>query len=104
MAEWQSEFVVGEQHPRWAGGDNRLGYGVGWKPQRRQALERAGGVCEICRKNPVEDVHHKVPVRCFADPSDANFESNLVAVCKKCHAAAHKEINSTLLALLHFGS
>lgn len=102
MAEWQSEFVIGENHPRWRGGRTGVGYGLHWRPMRRRVVERSGGLCEECGDAPFEEVHHRIPIRCFEDPAAANFESNLVAVCKKCHVAAHLEIKSTLLNLIHY--
>jgi 5-methylcytosine-specific restriction endonuclease McrA len=35
-------------------------------------------------------------VRFFADPNDANFLENLIAVCKKCHRKEHDEIRKNL--------
>jgi hypothetical protein len=102
MAEWQSEFATGENHPRWRGGSSSARYGMNWRPMRRRVLERSGGLCEGCGKLPVDEVHHRIPIRCFARPADANTESNLIALCKKCHRKAHKALRATLLDELFF--
>lgn len=102
MGEWQSEFMVGENHPRWRGGRSAVGYGLYWRPMRRLVIERSGGLCEECARAPFEEVHHRIPIRCFDEPARANTPSNLVALCKKCHTAAHKAIKSTLLDELFY--
>lgn len=73
-----------------------ISYGHSWPRVRLEALERSGGICERCHKTPVVNVHHRLPVRFFADPNDANFLENLIAVCKKCHRKEHDEIRKNL--------
>lgn len=101
-ATWQSENVTGEAHHLWRGGIIH-DYGPSWRIQRKRALERDGYCCVACGKtreqigrNP--DVHHKVPFRDFSfnrdDPERrdlhklANRLSNLVSLCRSCHAKA----------------
>ncbi len=95
MAEWQSEFGTGEVHPRWKGGVPRS-YGIGWRAAKRAALERANGQCVRCRKRPPRDVHHLLPVRFFARLEHAHFDSNLIAVCLRCHTAEHRKLEAAL--------
>ena len=62
-----------------------------WKRARRQALRRAGWLCEICsskgRTVPGRLVHHKT----FLKEGGAIYESeNLQCVCRKCHEAIHE--------------
>jgi hypothetical protein len=71
-------------------------YGKTWKFVRREVMKRSGGVCERCHKKPAFHVHHRLPVRFFAVPDDANFLQNLMAVCIKCHRKEHREIRKNL--------
>ena len=71
-------------------------YGRSWEVLREAVMERSGGICERCHKKPVVNVHHRLPVRFFAVPNDANFLENLLAVCKKCHRKEHEEIRKNL--------
>lgn len=45
------------------------------------------------RPVPAEEVHHIVPLR--ERPELAYSQSNLMAVCRDCHAAIEKQSNST---------
>jgi hypothetical protein len=67
-----------------------------WRTVRLQVLDRAKGICEICRRRKVDDVHHKMPVRFFKKPSHAHTLENLLAVCKQCHRKEHKLIREKL--------
>ncbi len=97
MGEWQSEFMVRERSSRWRGGSKRLdGLGVGWSGIRRQAIKRAGGVCQRCKRNPSKDVHHLLPIRFFQKPKEAHFKTNLVALCRRCHAQEHRRLEAAL--------
>ena len=94
MAEWQSKNVHHSSHPRWTGG-TRNNRGVGWRAAKKLAYKLSDGKCKMCRK-PARDVHHKIPVRCFAKPSDAHVQSNLVVLCHRCHPKAEKVFRLTL--------
>jgi 5-methylcytosine-specific restriction endonuclease McrA len=67
-------------------------YGPGWLTMRRRARARSGGVCERCRKQPASDVHHLIPVKFFAHPSDSHFLPNLLDLCKDCHRLEHLKL------------
>ena len=94
MAKWQSENVRQEKHPRWAGG-RRNTRGVGWKAARKKALRVAKGKCKMCRIKSNIGVHHKIPVRCFKNPSDAHSQSNLIVLCRSCHPKMEKIFRET---------
>lgn len=56
------------------------------------AMARAGGKCERCKKRKPVHVHHILPVRYFADPADAHFLDNTLAVCLRCHQEEHRQL------------
>jgi len=60
---------------------------------RLEAVERAGGVCEECKTNPVEHVHHTVPIhqRSFLARvmSDKSQRYTARALCRECHLKMH---------------
>lgn len=95
MAEWQSKYMCKENHPRWNGGNRGNNRGIGWKKAKKIALKHSNGKCKMCRK-PANTVHHKIPVRCFTNPSDAHSQSNLIVLCKSCHPKAEKVFRLTL--------
>ena len=68
-------------------------YGSNWKKIRTRILIRDDYTCQDCgiHKSRVRfiDVHHKIP---FLKSFD-NSEENLVALCRKCHALAEREVN-----------
>jgi hypothetical protein len=71
-------------------------YGPQWPKARQLAIDRSGGICERCHKNPIDDVHHALPVRYFIEVSDAHFLSNLIAVCLRCHQDEHRLLSQSL--------
>jgi len=103
MAEWQSEFQVGENHPRWKGGTPER-YGFIWYKARKDALIKANFICQKCRRHKATMVHHLLPVRFFNNLINAHFISNLIALCGRCHNREHKRlaIALPLLNLLNF--
>jgi 5-methylcytosine-specific restriction endonuclease McrA len=96
-ASWLSKSFAGPGHPNWKGGGN-ADYGTGWNEIRRQALERDGHQCVVCKttreelgRNP--DVHHIIPVREFIETDgfsreDAHFLDNVISLCISCHRKA----------------
>ena len=90
-AEWFSEFMTGEKHPRWTGGYPHS-YGIGWKKARKQAVKRAKGICQICKRHKLKAIHHRLPIRYFKKPDDAHYSENLLAVCTICHAVEHRKL------------
>jgi group II intron reverse transcriptase/maturase len=61
---------------------------------RLTAIERAKGVCERCRENPVHQVHHNRPLRgksfLARVQSDRSQRETADALCKECHLEAHQ--------------
>lgn len=57
-----------------------------WSDRREKVLERSGHVCNNCnRDDPPLEVHHIVPI----SQGGSHQLSNLVALCPRCHKAAH---------------
>jgi len=58
------------------------------------ARERANGICERCKENPVFQVHHTRPMRgkgfLARMQSDRDQQETAVALCKECHLIAHQ--------------
>ena len=85
---------VGENHPQWNGG--RFPYGPGWNERKRQRVrERDGYECVRCGATQEEHkarygerlhVHHLTKAREIDDAEERNSISNLVALCRDCHA------------------
>lgn len=57
-----------------------------WKERRDEAMSRANGQCEICTA-PASDIHHL-----SYQNIGAELPSDLMAVCRVCHLAIHKNI------------
>lgn len=71
---------------------------LGWQSGRSlatrlEALDRAKGICEKCRENPVTHVHHTVPIRgktfLARVESDREQRYTAKALCKECHLKVH---------------
>lgn len=69
-----------------------------WKNTRRNYRQSVGGLCERCLKRGIiasaDVVHHRVPLT-EETVSDLNISlnwDNLQALCTKCHAEVHAEI------------
>lgn len=58
------------------------------------AKERAKGICEKCKENPVFQVHHKRPMRgkgfLARVQSDRDQKETAIALCKECHLHTHQ--------------
>lgn len=65
-----------------------------WIKLRNLAMQRAGGLCEACRRHgqvvPADEVHHKVPIS--EDWSRRLDPSNLICLCKSCHRTEHERM------------
>lgn len=89
-AQWMSENLTGEAHPRWAGG-GQLYYGENWIEQRAARLAKDNYECQGCGASASDvdrplEVHHVDPIRNYDKPEDANTMSNLITLCRPCHA------------------
>lgn len=61
-----------------------------WDTSRRLALDETGGKCAVCGK-PTQTVHHSTPISRGGDHFD---ERNLLPLCPKHHAEAHRDISN----------
>jgi DNA mismatch repair protein MutS len=57
------------------------------------------GICEICKENIGEDVHHLQHQRDandngFINTFHKNHKANLITVCEKCHHALHDNVTN----------
>lgn len=87
---WQS----GEKHPKFKGGGVRW-RGSNWLSQARKARDRDNHCCQHCgisekKSRKTLDVHHVIPFREFGIKryKEANDLSNLISLCRTCHARA----------------
>ena len=84
-----------------------------WGEVKRIVWQRAGGLCERCRREgiaagvlpdgyitPGVDCHHKIPVESANPDIPGEMErlaydvSNIELLCVPCHIKAHKELRS----------
>lgn len=92
--KWRTENLTAENSPNWRGGLTMDYGGSGWKAARRKARERDGHKCQGCGiTDQIHgyqlDVHHRKPFDMFDDPKQASAQSNLVTLCRQCHAKEH---------------
>ena len=75
-----------------------------WAEVKRQVWQRAGGLCERCKREGYitsgVDCHHKIPVE-SANPDDpqamarlAYDVGNIELLCIPCHIKTHQEMRS----------
>lgn len=83
----------GENNYNWKGGYGN--YSRDWDEARKQALERDDYECKICGRSDEDhqedfgkslDIHHIRPARKFDDQEKAHQLSNLITLCRSCHA------------------
>lgn len=56
-----------------------------WQRKRRHVLNRAGYLCEICRKGDRQlDVHHRT-----YENKGWELSEDLMALCRECHEKTH---------------
>lgn len=71
-----------------------------WKHTRKAYRQSVGGLCERCLAKgiitPAEVVHHITPLtdENISDLDVALGWSNLQALCRKCHAEVHEELDA----------
>ncbi len=51
-----------------------------WRARRLAVLERAGGVCEMCRTSQATQIHHRTYERLGREA-----DVDLMAICSDCH-------------------
>jgi 5-methylcytosine-specific restriction endonuclease McrA len=57
-----------------------------WRRRRELVFDRAGGLCEGCRKQTASQVHHLT-----YDHVTDEFLWELVAICDECHRRVHSK-------------
>jgi hypothetical protein len=72
---------------------------MGWQggrslATRLEAIDRSNGIRERCHANPVDEVHHRVPLRrkrtrVARIESDASQRLTAIALCKQCQVNSH---------------
>lgn len=55
-----------------------------WAEKRQRVIERAGGICEGCRRAPINEVHHLTYSHVGRE-----LLFQLVGLCHGCHEEAH---------------
>lgn len=63
--------------------------GVGWKMQRKRAIQRDIYTCQVCGeegRSPDLEVHHLIP---YFETQD-NSLTNLITLCHYCHGKVHQ--------------
>lgn len=97
---WLSDRHSGDGNPMHVHGNRTHFYGENWLPKRRETLARDEYSCQACGMTRDEhygeygrdlEVHHKVPIRTFTEPEDANYLLNLVTLCTSCHPPGGQE-------------
>jgi len=90
--QWFANHFRGKRSPHWKGGELPY-YGPNWRQQRAKARRRDSHTCQHCGKHrdqlPEElSVAHIIPFRSFGlrQYRKANALSNLVTLCRSCHA------------------
>lgn len=94
-ASYQSEYIVGENHPLSKNGEK-----ISARPSKKKEIRsRDNWKCQYCGMDNEKhkekykgelDVHHIIPARKFSDRERANDPSNLITLCKDCHRTWEK--------------
>jgi len=77
----------GKNNPMWKGGTRKrpeLG-SAEWRRIRDAILVKYNNECFECGITKKLVAHHIIPRRYFEDPKDADYEENLVVLCRKHH-------------------
>lgn len=91
--DWTSKNYRGENNPNWNGGCIVHWYGRNWRRQREKAIKRDNATCQACgyvmgSGDTRFEVHHiKRFIEFDGDWKKANRLTNLICLCKDCHAA-----------------
>jgi hypothetical protein len=90
-----SEAQMGENNPNWVDGGPREGQ---WRFQTaiyNWAEQELGVECRECAEDDL-NVHHIAPRRLFEEIPMAHFASNLVPLCRSCHAKVDHKVRDLL--------
>jgi len=55
-----------------------------WKNLRRQVISREQGICQGCRQNQIQDIHHM-----SYDHLGDELLFELIGLCRECHKKTH---------------
>ena len=55
-----------------------------WAAKKFEVFRRDGYTCQMCKRNPAQQVHHKTYAHFGDEPLD-----DLIAVCEPCHKKHH---------------
>lgn len=55
-----------------------------WSERKEAVRKRSDGLCERCKRNPMNAVHHKTYIRKYREPIE-----DLQAICNPCHEFTH---------------
>lgn len=68
-----------------------------WRKCREMALQKYGGLCQICKEKgliePAVHVHHRIRLTAdnVNDPKISLNSANLMALCEECHKKEHRK-------------
>lgn len=101
---WRSINLAGDKSPNWKGGKVHSYGRSGWKKIRIRIRRRDSQTCQCCsvkwrRGQRRFDVHHIKAFDLFENPIEANLDSNLVTLCRLCHAKFHPLYTGSLPAI-----
>jgi len=69
-----------------------------WIETRDYIMSKYNYVCQKCKSNPAEIVHHIIwltPLN-INEPTITLGEKNLMPVCRECHALIHEGVEATV--------
>lgn len=107
--QWEAiaKHHIGEGNPYWKGGHVKYkDYGPNWYRVARKVRKLADYRCQSCGHKIKRrlTVHHIIPFKRFkGDWESANQLTNLVALCRPCHAAIEDGKKPLQLSLAHAG-
>lgn len=93
-----ARIARGPRHPSWKGGISGLAKrGRGWRKIAQKVRKLQDYRCADCGESEDSlghtlDVHHKEPFHNFPNARQANSLSNLIGLCRKCHAQADAKV------------
>lgn len=72
-----------------------------WQNIRDLVMNESDYICQMCKINPAEIVHHKIwlNARNINDVNITLNKDNLIAVCRECHALIHEGVSATIEGL-----
>lgn len=59
-----------------------------WITKRNEVIKRDKNICQECKNNAAEEVHHKTYENLYNEPLE-----DLISVCRNCHVEIHKRLD-----------